>query len=56
LDLSAEGLKQRDVYLKFLAFYVRLQDEERKKEEAVLGDVMDMIVDEYSPFNLNLPK
>lgn len=56
IELSANGLKQREVYLKFLAFHKQLQSTNRENEEAVLGDVMDMIVDAYSRHNLNLPK
>lgn len=56
LDLSAQGLKQREIYLLFLSFYDLLQAAGRDTEEALLGDVMDMIVDTYPPFNLNIPK
>lgn len=53
---SRKGLKQKEIYNLFLDFYCVLQDSGRGQDEAILGDVMDMIVDEYAPFNLNLPK
>jgi hypothetical protein len=55
-ELSSQGLNQREIYLRFLAFYERLQTAEREREENILGDVMDMIVDTYPPHNLNIPK
>ena len=55
-ELSSQGKKQKVIYRIFHAFYTRLMEEKRGNEENILGDVMDMIVDEYSPFNLNLPK
>jgi hypothetical protein len=55
-QLSSQGLKQGEVYLKFLAMHAMLQTTGREREENFLGDVMDMIVDTYPPHNLNLPK
>jgi hypothetical protein len=55
LAWSKEGLGKKAIYAIFLRLYKRLQDEERTKEEDILGDVMDMIMDAYPPRNLNLP-
>ena len=54
--LSGEGMKQREIYLLFLAHHVALESQGEEDQAAVLGDVMDMITDTYPPFNLNLPK
>lgn len=56
IDLSAGGLNQGAIYLRFLAYSKHHLSPEQEDKLAALGDVMDMIVDEYSPFNLNLPK
>jgi hypothetical protein len=56
VDLSRDGLGQREIYLKFLEYYKQHLTPGQEDKVAVLGDVMDMIVDTYPPFNLNLPK
>ncbi len=52
---SRAGLGRRRIYEIFLELHTRLQDEGRTRDEDVLGDVMDMIMDAYPPRNLNLP-
>lgn len=56
IRLSGQGMKQRDIYLLFLAHHVALESQGEEDQAAILGDVMDMIVDDYPPYNLNLPK
>jgi hypothetical protein len=56
LRLSGEGMRQREIYLLFLAYHVDLESKGETDRAAILGDVMDMIVDAYPPFNLGLPK
>jgi hypothetical protein len=52
---SREGMGKKAIHDVFLELYKQLQDEERTREEDILGDVMDMIMDTYPPRNLNLP-
>lgn len=54
--MSASGRKRSEIYLCFLAYHEILQGDGREDEVATIGDVMDMILDNYSPNNLNLPK
>lgn len=55
-SLSEEGYGRRQVYEIFLEFYKHLQDVGREEDENIVGDVMDMIMDTFVPFNLNLPE
>ena len=55
LELAAQGLRQGAVYDVFLTFYKYVQNTERWRDEALLGDVMDMIGDTYAPY-LHIPK
>jgi hypothetical protein len=55
LRLHSEGNERQAIYDIFLEFYQSLRDNERRLEEDQLGDVMDMIADQFAPFNLNLP-
>jgi hypothetical protein len=55
VELSRSGLGKRKIYEIYFDFYQVLQNQERVKEEHFLGDVMDMIMNEYPPNNLNLP-
>lgn len=56
IELSHSGMKRKEIYRIFLAFHEILQSQGRENEVAIIGDVMDMITDTYSPFNLNLPQ
>jgi hypothetical protein len=55
LHLHAEGKNKQEIYDIFLEFYKYLQNNEREMEEHLLGDVMDMIMGQYAPFNLHFP-
>jgi hypothetical protein len=55
-ELSIKGLKRKEVYNRFLDFYVILQNSNSQTDEIILGDVMDMIANTFSPFNLDLPQ
>ena len=55
IELSKAGHSRRHIYNLFHAKYVELQSAGREAEEHILGDVMDMIMDEYPPHNLRLP-
>ena len=55
MELSRKGYAKKAIYDLFFAKYVELQQQGRETEENLLGDVMDMIVDEYPPRNLHLP-
>ncbi len=59
LELSKTGVKRKPIYDMFLKFNLVLQDSNRERNEAVLGDVMDMITDSFAPDNpnnMNLPE
>jgi hypothetical protein len=56
VKLSKAGRKKREIYLTFLAFHMELEAEEKEDAAAILGDVMDMITDNYPPNNLGLPE
>jgi hypothetical protein len=55
LELHAQGKNKQEIYDLFLQFYQFLQASGREMEEHLLGDVMDMIMGEFAPFNLNFP-
>jgi hypothetical protein len=55
LQLHAEGKNKQEIYEIFLEFYQYLQRNEREMEEHLLGDVMDMIMGQFAPFNLGFP-
>jgi hypothetical protein len=55
LRLHAEGKNKQEIYDIFLEFYQYLQDNSREMDEHLLGDVMDMIMGQFAPFNLNFP-
>jgi hypothetical protein len=56
VELSANGLKRSAILALFVDFHRMLQEQEREADEAILGDVMDMIANTFKPFNLNLPE
>lgn len=56
LQLGSEGKARQEIYEIFLEYYGHLQANERETDEHKLGDVMDMIMGQYAPFNLNFPE
>lgn len=55
VEWSRAGLGRKAIHSIFLDLHKQLQERGGTKEEDILGDVMDMIMDTYSPMNLNLP-
>jgi hypothetical protein len=55
MRLHAEGRNRQEIYEIFFEFYQHLQNNEREMEENLLGDVMDMIMGTFAPFNLHFP-
>ncbi len=55
-ELAKSGLTRDAVYNAFFTFYKTLQSDGREMDEGRLGDVMDMIVGAYPPYNLDLPR
>ena len=54
LDLSERGYGKEEIYAGFFEFYKSVQAEGKEMEEEILGDVMDMIMGWFPPFNLKL--
>jgi len=55
LKLHSEGNDKQQIYDRFHDFYKYLQDNERGRDEDLLGDVMDMITGTYEPYNISFP-
>lgn len=56
LGLASQGLKRQAIYDLFFEFHEELAATGREADKDCLGDVMDMIMDTYPPFNLNIPQ
>jgi hypothetical protein len=56
IEWSRSGMGKKAIYRAFYELYKDLQDQERIREEDLLGDAMDMIMDTYPGNNLYLPE
>ncbi len=56
VELASQGLRRQAIYNLFFELHNELERAGMEADKDCLGDVMDMIMGTYHPFNLNIPQ